>query len=94
MTATSTLLKNLNMRKEKKHQFIKEFIMFLVTLITKHQENSPLKFHLVRCSSCISPKNMLHDLDISLRLLLISCSVINECHLQSYIELSSNMNHF
>ena len=60
MTATSTLLKNLNMPKEKKHQFIKECVMFLVTLVTKLQENSPLKFQFVRCS-CISPENMLHD---------------------------------
>ena len=66
MTATSTLLKNLNMPKEKKHQFIKECVMFLVTLVTKLQENSPLKFQLVRCSSCISPKNMLHDPEASL----------------------------
>ena len=55
------LLKNLSMPKEKKHQFLKECIMFLVTLVTKLQQNSPLKFQLVRCSSCISPKNMLHD---------------------------------
>ena len=48
------------MPKEKKHQFIKECVMFLVTLVTKLQENSPLKFRFVRCS-CISPKNMLHD---------------------------------
>ena len=66
MTATSTLLKNLNMSKEKKHQFIKECVMFLVTLVTKLQENSPLTFQLVRCSSCISPKNMLHDPEASL----------------------------
>ena len=40
--------------------------MFLVTLVTKLQENSPLKFQLVRCSSCISPKNMLHNQEASL----------------------------
>ena len=40
--------------------------MFLVTLVTKLLENSPLKFQLVRCSLCISPKNMLHDWEASL----------------------------
>ena len=40
--------------------------MFLVTLVTKLQENSPLKFQFVRCSSCISPENMLHDPEASL----------------------------
>ena len=66
MTATNTLLKNLNMPEEKKPQFIKECVMFLVTLVAKLQENSPLKFHWVRCSSCISPKNMLHNPEASL----------------------------
>ena len=66
MTAISILLKNLNIPKKKKHQFNKECVMFLVTLVTKLQENSPLKFQLVRCSSCISPKNMLHDPEASL----------------------------
>ena len=32
--------------------------------------------------------------DLSLRTLLISCLVTNECHLQMWIHLSSNMNHF
>ena len=40
--------------------------MFLVTLVAKLQESSPLKFQLVRCSSYISPKNMLHDPEASL----------------------------
>ena len=40
--------------------------MFLVTLVTKLQENSPLKFQVVRCSSCVSPKNMLHNPEASL----------------------------
>ena len=66
MTITSTLLRNLNTPKEKKHQCIKECIMLLVILITKPQESRPLKSQLVRCSSCIFPKNMLHDPEASL----------------------------
>ena len=34
--------------------------------VTKLQENSPIKFQVVRCSSCISPKNMFLDPEASL----------------------------
>ena len=40
--------------------------MLLVILVTKLQESRPLKFQLVRCSSCIFRKNMLHDPEASL----------------------------
>ena len=40
--------------------------MFLVTLVAKLLVHSPLKLQLVKCSSCISPKNMLLDPEASL----------------------------
>ena len=43
MTATSTILKNLNMPKEKKHQFIKECVMFLSHIRNKASGKQPIK---------------------------------------------------
>ena len=60
MTATSTL-KHLNMSKEKKDRSIKEYIMFLFTLVAKLQINSPLKFQLLRFPSRVSPKENIVD---------------------------------
>ena len=96
MTAKSILLKHFNIPKEKKDQFIKEYIMFIVTIVAKLQENNPLKFHLVRFSSRTSPKNLLHNPETSLFKFedIVDKLFSDKRMSSSETELSRNMNHF
>ena len=94
MTATSTL-EHLNMSKEKKDRFIKEYIMFLFTLVAKLQINSPLKFQLLRFPSRIFTKDMLHDPEGLFKFEKIVDKLLSDEQISSSkIELCSNNNHF
>ena len=60
-TAVKAILRSKEITDGAKHQFRKDCVAFLTNLILKLQERSPLKYLIVRCSSSLSPVNMVQN---------------------------------
>lgn len=58
-TATKNLLRSNELSHEKKRQFKKDCKVMVVALLKKVQDRCPLKYVVARCSSCLSPHNMI-----------------------------------
>jgi hypothetical protein len=65
-TAVKSLLRSNNISEGSKHQFKKDCVQLLVQLTKKLQERSPLKYMVVRNSTCLSPINMVQNKDVAL----------------------------
>lgn len=60
-TAVKAILRSSDITEGAKHQFRKDCIVLLTKLIQKLQERSPLNYLIVRCSSSLSPVNMVQN---------------------------------
>ena len=57
-TATEALLKSFSVDKAAKENFRRDCVTFLLKMVQKLQEKSPLKYQIVRCLNCFVPKAM------------------------------------
>ena len=60
-TATEALLKSCSVDKAAKENFRRDCVTFLLRIVQKLQEKSPLKYQIVRCLNCFVPKAMIEN---------------------------------
>ena len=60
-TATEALLKSCSVDKAAKEYFHGDCVTFLLRMVQKLQQKSPLKYQIVRCLNCFVPKAMIES---------------------------------
>ena len=60
-TATEALLKSCSVDKSAKENICRECVIFLLRMVQKLQEKTPLKDQIVRCLNCFIPKAMIEN---------------------------------
>ena len=55
------LLSTLEISSSKKIKLIDQCVSMLKTIVLKLQEKSPLKYLIVRCSSCLVPRSIVNE---------------------------------
>ena len=60
-TASKALLSTLEISSSKKIKLIDQCVSMVKTIVLKLQERSPLKYLIVRCSSCLVPRSIVNE---------------------------------
>ena len=60
-TASKALLSTLEISSSKKIKLIDQCVSMVKTIALKLQENSPLKYLIVRCSSCLETRSIVNE---------------------------------
>ena len=60
-TASKALLSTLEISSSKKIKLIDQCVSMVKIIVLKLQERSPLKYLIVRCSSCLVPRSIVND---------------------------------
>ena len=83
-TGTKSLLKSKDIPEGLKLSFKKECVVMLSTLITKLQERSPLKYMLARSAACLSPLEMVNNINKSECLVRFG-SMVEKVHSEKWL---------